>query len=184
MGETAAAAVLETVFDEQQARNLLFPEAVESPVLFSTTAAFCFQLRFVLLFPDNPLRRHVPSLFSFVETLSLDLALSIGIASTGHFTSFPRRPAPSEQEAMEVTNQVGRDLEGLAPVMLRWRRSLEPSAALRWERVTHGLFATMMEVSFFGTFNFIEMLACHLGEFDRQWQQYEIEHALGPGTSP
>ena len=184
MGELLAAATLAQVADEQQARNALFPEAVDSPIVICSLAIFCSQLRFVLAFPTNPIRSSVPTLSVFVETASLATAISLGPASVGSFTFVHGSATPSQQQFEDEILRVETSLQSLAPTMFRWRRTLSPTDEDRWNRLTHGLFVTMMELSYFGTFSFVEMLAMHFGEFDRQWLQHLTESARGHGTSP
>ena len=177
MARVLAVTLLKALADEQRARNTLFPEATDSPIIFGSAAAACHQLSYLLSFEGAPWSE-MTVLHSFVRQLGLSIACSIGPASHGDFSFLAGLPSFPAAEHENAIHQVEIELRAMCPAMVRWRMALSSALASQFDAILEGLFITLFELSYFGSFAFLEMLASALRQFHIKWE--EAEHELTP----
>ena len=168
---------------EQQARNTLFPEATDSPIVLACTSAICNQLRHVLAFSGCPVAE-MTVLQAFLDLVSLEVALAMGPASQGEFAFVEAYPRIPDHDRISAIHQVEVELRAMIPAMVRWRLALSPSRASQWESLTDGLLTTFFELSYFGRFDSIEMLASCFRQFYIKWAEAVDALARDPGPAP
>ena len=146
MALALATALLRDVAAEQQARNLLFPEAVSSPILWGCSAALCHQLKCLIDVPGNPLQ-DLPMLETFLDRFGQQIASTMGPVSHGDFQWLALCPRPSDGERLEAIHRLETELRSLQPDLLRWRQTLQPTAATLWLNLTEGLCVALFEIT-------------------------------------
>ena len=178
MAPAIAVDLLFALAAEQQARNTIFPEAVDSPVVYGSAAAVCHQLIHVLEFAGCPWDE-VPAMRAITTHLSCEIAATLGPASHADFQFLTGYQRPVQSETNNAMHQLEVELIALRPRLLRWRLALAPARAARWDAVVEGLCVSLFEVSYFGTFSFLELLASSLRRL-----QMGIEEALAEPSGP
>ena len=182
MATVLATALLRDVASEQQARNLLFPQATDSPVLWGCSAALCHQLQCLIDVPGNPLR-DLQLLQAFTDQFGQKIASTMGPVSHGDFQWLALCPRPSDSERIAALHQLEVELRSLQPELLRWRQTLQPKAATLWLNLTEGLCVALFEISYFGAFDVLEVLASFIRQSQVRLQMAESVEAQAGGSS-
>ena len=182
MATVLATALLRDVAAEQQARNLLFPEATDSPILWGCSAALCHQLQSLIDVPGNPLQ-DLQLLQAFLDQFGQKIASTMGPVSHGDFQWLALCPRPSDDERIGAVHLLETGLRSLQPEVLRWRQTLQPTAATLWLNLTEGLCVALFEISYFGSFDMLEVLASFVRQSQVRLQIAESVEAQDQGPS-
>ena len=182
MARALAFSLLMEVATEQRARNLVFPEAIESPIVFGCLSAICNQLRQVLAVPGCPVT-DLPGLLAFFELVSVEVALAMGQACHNEFRFVDTYPRIPEQDRINALHQMEVEMRALVPAMVRWRMALSSASASRWDHLTEGLLVVLGEITYFGRFDVLELLMSCFRQFYMKRQEAEEALARDPGVA-
>ena len=177
-----ATSLLRDLASEQRARNSLFPEASDSPLVWSCGAAFGHQLHHLLELTGSPLQ-DLSSLQVFCNRFGQQLAETMGPVSHGDFGWLAHCPRPSESDRTAAVHDLEISLRVLQPSMSRWRTSLTPSVRQRWEDLVEGCCVSLQEIAYFGTFDMLDVLASFFRQAEIQIQLHESDDARSQGPS-
>ena len=183
MASVLAALLLRDFASEQQARNSLFPEGADSPIVWGCGAALSHQLHCLLEFPGNPLQ-DISILQVFADRFGQHIAETMGPVSHGDFSWLAHCPRHSTTERTDAVHRLETDLRGLHPELLRWRASLTPTAYTRWDNLVEGFCVSLHEVFYFGSFDMLEVLASFFRQAEVRLHSVTHDDARDQGPSP
>lgn len=121
------------LLDAQTARNSVFPEGADSPVIAVGFLAMSAALDHLLLYEGCPLRGLCPCLVSLAVALGPALCDACGGLREGHATWIPGQEYPTQAELDRELELMRLELAQATTPMVQWRLSLARAEGIRFD---------------------------------------------------
>jgi hypothetical protein len=143
---------LHLCMDAQNARNSLWPELAESPVIMLTLVSLCATLDQLLLFPDNPLKHLVPRLDAFAMGLGPMACETLAAMSEGDASFDAGDSMPTNREIQQELEEIRAGLNSCIQQLVAWRLTLHPHDGVGFDRRVYATIICCDELIYFDSF--------------------------------
>ena len=145
--------------DSQRARNLIHPQAADSPVVLASLVVFTAALTAWMRWDTVPTAGICPTLDLYVKVLERTAVMTLGamVLPDQAFLDRPLETSPGGL-AMEMETLRG-ELQALVSPMVEWRRGVPGHIGSGMDRVTIALLQACEELSYFEGFPVLRVIA-------------------------
>ena len=167
--------MIELCLDAQNARNSLFPEGADSPIIMLACITVASTLDHLLKYPGNPLGTLMPALQTFTDELGAMSCETMAATAEGDCGFHTPEDMPPRGEIQREVNALRDGFHAHLVQMTQWRASLHPVPALAFDRRLYACVVALDELLYHESLPMASViksgLALHMAAM-----QSELEH--------